>query len=55
MAGAYQRMDQARPTTKLFDWKPMGTRPVGRPRQRWQEDVMKDFKKPESKKLEGNS
>jgi len=23
----------------------MGTRPVGRPRQRWQEDVMEDLKK----------
>jgi uncharacterized coiled-coil protein SlyX len=23
----------------------MGTRPVGRPRQRWQEDVIKDLKK----------
>jgi hypothetical protein len=22
-----------------------GTRPVGKPRQRWQEDVMEDFKK----------
>jgi hypothetical protein len=40
-----QRMDQARPNMQLFDWKPMGTRPVGRPRQRWQEDVMEDFKK----------
>jgi len=30
-----QRMDQARPTRKLLDWKPMGTRPVGRTRQRW--------------------
>jgi hypothetical protein len=30
---------------KLLDWKPMGTRPVGRPRQRWQEDVMEDLKK----------
>jgi hypothetical protein len=29
-----QRMDQARPTRKLFYWKPMGTRTVGRPRQR---------------------
>ena len=38
-------MDQARPTTKLLDWKPMGTRPVGRPRQRWQEDVKEDMKK----------
>jgi hypothetical protein len=26
-------MDQARPTGKLLDWKPMGTRSVGRPRQ----------------------
>jgi len=43
--GHIQRMDQARPTRKLLNWKPMGTRPVGRPRQRWQEDVMEDFKK----------
>ena len=32
-------------TRKLLDWKPMGTRLVGRPRQRWQEDVMEDLKK----------
>jgi hypothetical protein len=43
--GHIQRMDQARPTRKLLDWKPMGTRPVGRPRQQWQEDVMEDLKK----------
>jgi len=43
--GHVQRMDQARPTGKLLDWKPMGIRPVGRPRQRWQEDVMKDLNK----------
>jgi hypothetical protein len=48
-------MDQARPTRKLLDWKPMGTRLVGRPRQRWQEDVREDLKKAESKKLEGGS
>jgi hypothetical protein len=40
-----QRMDQARPVRKLLDWKLMGTRPVGRPRQRWQEDVVEDLKK----------
>jgi hypothetical protein len=40
--GHIQRMDQARPTTKLLDWKLMGTRPVGKPRQ---EDVMEDLKK----------
>jgi hypothetical protein len=47
--GHIQRMDQARPTKQLLDWKHMGTRPVGRPRQRWQEDVMEDLKKPKAK------
>jgi hypothetical protein len=42
--GHIQRMDHARPTRKLLDWKPMGTRPVGRPRQRWHEYVMEDLK-----------
>jgi len=42
--GHIQRMDQARPTRKLLDWRPAGTRPVGRPRQRWQEDVMEELK-----------
>jgi hypothetical protein len=40
-----QRMDQARPTRKVLDWKPIGTRPGGRPRQRCQEDVTGDLKK----------
>jgi hypothetical protein len=31
--GHIQTMDQARPTGKLLDWKPMGMKPVGRPRQ----------------------
>ena len=38
-------MENARPTGKLLDWRPMGNIPVGRPRQRWQEDVMEDLKK----------
>jgi uncharacterized coiled-coil protein SlyX len=42
-------MDQARPTGKLLVWKPMGNRPLGKPRQRWQEDVMEDLKKLEVK------
>ena len=53
--GHIQRMDQARPTGKLLDWKPMRTRPVGRPRQRWQEDIMEELKKLKIKKLKGNS
>jgi hypothetical protein len=52
MAGAYRKNG---PTRKLFDWKPMGTTPVGRLRQQWQEDVMEGLIKAESKKLEGNS
>jgi hypothetical protein len=42
--GHVQRMDQARPIRKPLEWKPMGTRPVGKPGQRWQEDVMEEFK-----------
>ena len=42
--GRIQRMDQARPARRLLDWKPIGTRPVGRPRQRWQEYIMEDLK-----------
>ena len=47
--GHIQRMDQARSTRKLLGWKPMGAKPVGRSRQRWQEDVMEDLKKLEIK------
>ena len=43
--GLIKRRDQARPIRKLLGWKPMGTKPVGRPTQRRQEDVMEDLKK----------
>jgi hypothetical protein len=48
--GHIQRMNQTRSARRLLDWKPMGTRPVGRPRQRWQDDVMEDLKKLKIKK-----
>jgi uncharacterized coiled-coil protein SlyX len=35
---------------KLLDRKPTRNRPLGRPRQRWQEDVMEDLKKLKVKK-----
>jgi hypothetical protein len=47
--GHIKSMDQTRPARRLLDWKRMGSRPVGRPRQRWQEDVMEDLKKPKIK------
>jgi hypothetical protein len=49
--GHIQRMDQARPTGKLLDWKPVGSRPVEKPRQRWQEDVMEDLRKQKVRNL----
>jgi hypothetical protein len=42
--GHIQQMDRARTTRKILSWIPMGTRPVGGPRQQWQEDVMEDIK-----------
>jgi hypothetical protein len=45
MAGAYPKNGPSKSNWELLDWKPMGTRPVGRPRQRWQEDAMEDLKK----------
>jgi len=33
--GHIQRVGQTRPARKLLDWKLMGPRPEGRPRQRW--------------------
>jgi hypothetical protein len=45
MAGAYPKNGPSNTNWKLLDWKPMGTRPLGKPRQRWQEDVKKKQKK----------
>lgn len=40
-----KKMDQTRPASKPLYWKPMGIRRVGRPRQRWQDNVLEDIKK----------
>ena len=37
MAGAYPKNGPSKANWELLDWKPMGTRPVGKARQRWQE------------------
>jgi hypothetical protein len=39
MAGAYPKNGPSK-----TNWKPMGTRPIGKPRQRWQEDDLKKLK-----------
>jgi hypothetical protein len=55
LLGHIQRMDQARRTRKILNWKSMGIRLVRRPRQRWQEDVMEDPKKLEVKNWKGTA
>jgi hypothetical protein len=52
--GHIQRMDQVGPTRKLLDWKPMGTRPIGRPRL-IARGCYGRSKKAESQKLERKS
>jgi hypothetical protein len=48
-------MDQARPTRKLLDWKPVGTRPVGKTKTTMARRCHGRSKKAESQKLEGDS
>jgi hypothetical protein len=45
MAGEYAKNGPSKTYEEAICWKPMGNRPVGKPRQRWQEAVMEDFKK----------
>ena len=37
--GHVKRMENARYPRKFFEWQPDGTRPVGRPKRRWGENV----------------
>jgi hypothetical protein len=53
--GHIQRMEQARPTRKLLDWKHMGTRPVGKTKTTMTRKFHGRSKKPESQKPERGS
>ena len=39
------RMKNKRTTTKITEWKPYKTRPVGRPRLRWMDQVEEDLRR----------
>jgi hypothetical protein len=39
------RMPEERMVNKVHKWKPMLTRPLGRPKNRWEDDVTNDTKK----------
>jgi hypothetical protein len=39
------RMENTRTTRKITEWTPYNTRPVGRPRLRWMDQVEEDLKR----------
>jgi hypothetical protein len=41
--GHIQRMEDDRMVKKLTNWKPFGKRPVGRPKNRWNDGILKDM------------
>jgi hypothetical protein len=43
--GHLQRMPEERMVKKVYKWKPMLTRPLGRPKNRWEDDIRNDMKK----------
>jgi hypothetical protein len=43
--GHLQRMAEERMVKKVYKWKPMLTRPLGRPNNRWVDDIRNDTKK----------
>ena len=40
-----ERMPNERVAKTIYKWKPYGTRPKGRPRLRWEDDVRNDLRK----------
>jgi hypothetical protein len=44
MVDHIQRMDTSRIAKQILEWKPNGTRPLGRPRLRWFDGVCDDLK-----------
>jgi hypothetical protein len=40
---------------KIKSWKPTSKRPIGRPKTRWEDDVLEDIKEHERMQLEESS
>jgi hypothetical protein len=38
-------MPEERMVQKVYNWKPMLRRPLGRPKNRWEDDIRNDIKK----------
>jgi len=43
--GHLHRMPDERMVKKIYKWKPMLTRPLGRPKNRWEDDIRNGMKK----------
>jgi hypothetical protein len=42
--GHIERMPEERVVKKINNWKPIASRPIGRPKNKWDDDVRKDLK-----------
>ena len=42
--GHVQRMPDSRIVTKIFKWTPLTARPKGRPKQRWEDNIIQDIR-----------
>jgi hypothetical protein len=45
-------MTEERMVKKVYTWKPILRRPLGRPKNRWEDDIRNDIKKTENKELD---
>ena len=43
--GHLHRMLEERMVKRVYKWKPMLTRPLGRPKNRWEDDIINEMKK----------
>jgi len=43
--GHVERMPNEREDTRIYKWKPLASRPKGRPKNRWEDDVRVDLQK----------
>ena len=43
--GHVERMPNEREVTRIYKWKPLASRPKGRPKNRWEDDVRMDLQK----------
>ena len=48
--GHFHGMPEERMAIRVYKWKPMLTRPLGKPKNRWESDVTNDMKKPKIKR-----